>query len=396
MTIGVNKSIIWAMVARFAAIALFFDGMEPLLPEIARSFSLKNHDFQKILGLSFSAFAAMQLLSVYVIGQLGLYRCILFSSLAVSLSALLLCMARETYSLIIIFILMFAVNSIGSNATRIALRNLTSDAEFKRYFSWANAIIQIKQILVPAVEGATAMVYGWRWALFVLVFPVVVVSLWLGSMDKDRMALLNIDQATVKLFAIQKLFKEKKTGLSRTILSLAAFHVCFAYTTAWFAFILANDMAISVGSVGILFSLASGLIALSFLLSASLSARYSDEFILAIGVGSMICASLALFIGHGWLLIVGILLLYFSYGFITVPCTANIMNTELQYRTLASAILGFTPPLAGGLSVLLLGFINYDVSPIVIMPYLIAIAALLIMMLMHFLTDVNKIGSPHP
>jgi hypothetical protein len=203
------------------------------------------------------------------------------------------------------------------------------------------------------------------------------------------MALLNIEQATLKLFTIQKLFKEKKPGLSRTIFSLAAFHVCFAYTTAWFAFILANDMAISVGSVGILFSLASGLIALSFLLSASLSVHYTDKFILAIGVGGMLCASLALFIGHDRLLIVGILLLYFSYGFITVPCTANIMNTELQYRALASAILGFAPPLAGGLSVLLLGFISYDVNPVIIMPYLITTAALLIMMLMRSSNDVN-------
>lgn len=93
-------------------------------------------------------------------------------------------MMNATHMFVLIFVSVFAVNSIGSNATRVALRQATSHRRFKRIFAWASGGVQITQMFMPFVTGVLIAFWGWRWAVIVLAIPVVIAGVWIELAGK--------------------------------------------------------------------------------------------------------------------------------------------------------------------------------------------------------------------
>lgn len=381
-----NRTIIWAIVARFAVVALFFDGIGPLFPNIAHAFSLTDYAFQQIIGVSFIVFAIFQLLSVYVIASLGLYRCILWSTSLLVLTVILLSVVRQPYFFAIVFIAMFAVNSIGSNATRIALRNFTSANEFKRYFAWAQMIIQGKQIIMPVIASLIATVYGWHYALLALGLPIVLVSIWLGSVDRKYVAEPSGQQLIAPLKDIRALLQTRFFVIPISL--LISFHAVFAYTTTWFAFVLSHYFDFSITSIGWLLSLASAVMALGFGFAGWLSQYWSNNELLKLSIGLMLLAvSSLLFFTEIYMWVIGVLSLELAYAFVVLPCTAWVMDMHLDYRVSASAVLGFIAPIAGGLAVLLMGIA--EINPLIGIPNALGVAIVLMAFLFSNLNVKN-------
>lgn len=178
--VNTSYSLMWAIMARFVAVALFFDALVPLFPSMVASYRLTDQQFQMLLGACYFAFAGAQLVSVPVISRLGLYRSVSVSCLGVGIAALCLCLADSAMLFATAFVLMFACNSIGSNATRVALRDASSEHGFKRLIAWLGSVVEIQQIAMPFLAGVMIATLGWRFALMALVAPVMVAGMWLG------------------------------------------------------------------------------------------------------------------------------------------------------------------------------------------------------------------------
>lgn len=360
-------SITWAMIARFAVIALFFDGLGPLLPELSISFGATDRQFQKIIALALIVFAVFQLVSAAVIAHLGLYQSIIASSLALVIATVLLCLLENAWLMIGLFIALFAINSIGASATRIALRDLTSHHQFKKIFSRANALTQVLQIFTPGIAGGLAALYGWRWAILGMVLPIAVVNVWLHMSNPSQLESFNLPRSHLTLANARSLLQIRPVLVA--LLTHCLFYLCFAYTLNWLPFILAHQMTLPTEIVGSLISLFYAASAAGFMLSGYLAGRLKDKKICAIGLTLMVTTITLLMLTQGldpmsqaatlaWL--VGILLLELAYGFIVLPNTAIVMNVHPTHRPVASALLGFSAALSAGATMFLMAILKID------------------------------------
>lgn len=347
----------WSIIVRFATTALFFDALGPLLPQIAASFALDGNAFQVILGASYIAFAVFQLLSVSVIASIGLYRSILVSSLYVWVATVFMGLAGNVWILGAAFISLFAVNSIGSNATRVALRDAASDVRFKRWFAWATAVVQVKQTAMPLVASVIAGLYGgWQWAAVILAAPVAAAGVWAGFADRGRRVVRSRQDQRLSLKACFALLRTPAFFLP--VSAAAAFQLAFGPLSGRFPFILAAAFPASPGFAGLMISLSSAVMGVGFGVSGWLASRLTNARLVACGVGVLIpgLAFLTLgALGRIEAAIAGFLLVDFAYGFIMTPCTAAAMNVPAERRPLASGLFGFIIPLVNGAAVLLTG-----------------------------------------
>ncbi len=155
-----TKNIVWATAARFVAVALFFGALAPLIPRMAESNRFSSAAFQNIIGVCFVAFAIFQLISIPVISLIGLRRSASLSCLYIAVASVMLCMTNATYPFALIFVSLCAVNSIGSNATRVALRQATSRRGFKRIFAWASGGVQTAQMFYTVRDRGAGRLLG--------------------------------------------------------------------------------------------------------------------------------------------------------------------------------------------------------------------------------------------
>jgi predicted MFS family arabinose efflux permease len=347
------RGLAWAAVARLATVALFFDGIGPLLPRMAAAYQLPDDIFQLLLGACEIVFACFLLVSVPIIRMIGLYRASALSCLYLGLSAALICVTRNTCLFAALFISMFAINSIGSNATRVALRKVTSNEEYKRLFAWAMGCVEIKQIAMPIVTGMIAVALGWRWAFIAIVSPVVMVGMWIEWAHKKQPNGHRPTESHRPGVSHWRAVAAMPSFLAPTLIA-AAFQVAFSPLGTRLPFILANEAHLTPSMVGLFLSIDSAAIAISLFLSGYLASHWSSHLLIKAGIFVMLTGLSIMAIGYFsdiYWLISGIIVVTAAYGFIVVPCSADAMNVAEEHRTVASALLGFVQPVVGGLSV---------------------------------------------
>lgn len=354
------KNLVWAAIARFVTVALFFDATAPLFPQMAASHQLSSGTFQTLLGVCYVTFAVVQLASAPVIEKIGLYRSSAFSCVYLGVASALLCSTRSPELFAAFFLSMFAVNSIGANATRVALREATSDAGYKRLFAWATGGIEIKQIVMPVIAGTIASAFGWRWALMALVVPVVIAGIWIEIADQGRQAKPDCAVSNNTGLSSWKTIVMMPAFLVPTLIA-AAFQIAFSPLSARLPFILANEALLEPAMVGLVLSGASGLVATGLFLCGHLVSRWPSARLLSLGVGIMAGGLLLTILSNALGIsyaIGGVILVQGALGFIVVPCSGDALSASETQRVKASALFGFIQAIVAGLSVTLAGVVG--------------------------------------
>lgn len=351
-----SRRLVWGAVARFMLVALFFDALAPLFPQMAAGYEISPDQFQGIVGAAYIAFALSQLASVKAINLFGLYRTAAISCLYLGIASVLICLLREPIVFALLFVSMFVVNSVGSNATRVALRDATSDDGFRRLFALASGAVEIKQIAMPLLAGAVAAAYGWRPALLTLVTPVVLAGIFIELAARDG-SRPNSQPVIESGFSRWAAIVTMPSFLAPTLIA-SAFQIAFGPLSARLPFVLSEASSLDSLTIGLVLSVASAAVALGFFASAHLSPRMSSTSIVLIGVALMVMGTATMTAGYAFgfgTTITGIVVVQSSLGFIMTACSGDALSASDRYRTNASALFGFLQPTAGGASVILAG-----------------------------------------
>lgn len=321
---------------------------------MAESNGFSSGAFQDIIGVCFVTFAVFQLISVPVISLIGLRRSSSLSCICIGVACILLCMTNATHMFVLIFVSVFAVNSIGSNATRVALRQATSHRRFKRIFAWASGGVQITQMFMPFVTGVLIAFWGWRWAVIVLAIPVVIAGVWIELAGKASSPDFATDSGNMKITGWKQL--ATRPGFIFPVLTVAFFQVAFSPVSAKLPFLLYGEAGLSAEMVGLALSASHVMLALSCFSSGYLVSYWSSIRLAATGV-VILAAGLLLMIlgrfGNIYHAIIGIMLVNAAYGFIVVPFSSDAMSAFGEHRAKASGFLGFMQPVTGGCAVLM-------------------------------------------
>lgn len=356
------NTLAWAAVARFAAVALFFDSLAPLFPQMAAQFDLPGNAFQLVLGISYSAFAACQLLAAHIIRKIGLYRTIAWSSMYLGAAVAAVCLAHSTAIFVAALLSMFIGNSFGSNATRLALREATTDTGFKRMFAWASGTVQIKQIAMPCVAVAISAAFDWRVAMFLLVIPVVMAGAWIALAPKPLDRLIADATSPRNGQPIGWLAVLRCRAFLIPTLIAAIFQIAFSPLSARLPFLLAHEAGWSPASIGLGLSGASAAIAAGFFLSGHLISRWTSRRILLLGwtlmCVALLCMLLQRIFGVAGI-VAGTFIVQAALGLITVPCSGDALSAfSAADRIRASSLFGLIQPAVSGLSVAMVGALD--------------------------------------
>ncbi|MCW8209072.1 MFS transporter [Verminephrobacter aporrectodeae subsp. tuberculatae] len=357
---------------RFVVVALFFDALVPLLPAMAQNHGMSEAVFQALLGCCYVAFALAQLLSVPIIHALGLYRAAGLSCIALGLCAGGLCMAPNGVVFAGAFLAMFLVNSVGSNATRVAMRTAVGESAFKRLIAWASSAVELKQIAMPFIVGAIASAAGWRWALLALVAPIFLVGVWIEverTVRGDKHDVSPVDRS-----GWCALLQEPR--FSGPVLAMVGFQMVFAPLAVRLPFMLTGQ-ASSVFSVGLVLSLANMTVAVGLAITGWLVPRVSSRALTKTGMVIMGLGCVLALVGevHGppWT-VVGVIVVLSAFGFVMVPAMADALNVEAADRTSAAALSGFLQAVCSGTAVAMTGMVISDHGVVVVALTLVAIA----------------------
>jgi len=351
------EGLVWAIVARFMAVALFFDSLAPLFPQIAKSYHISDGTFQAMLGASYVAFAFSQLISIFIINLIGPSRTSSLSCLYLGLAAILLCLIQDSHVFGAVLLSMFAINSMGSNATRVALRQATSDGAYKKIYAWATGAIEIKQIAMPLIAGALSAAFGWRVAMTALVTPVVVAGVSIELIDRRQ------PEKTVRAKTWAPGHSGWKTLLTmpafvKPTLIAAAFQIAFAPLSARLPFLLANDARLTPTMVGLVLSASTSAVAGGLFVSGYLAPRWPGKALMQTGAMIMMASAIAMLFSHMLgvcCAIAAAIIMQAAFGFIIPPCSGGALSASEQHRITASAIFGFVQAIVAGLSVAIAG-----------------------------------------
>jgi MFS family permease len=375
------KSLMWATMTRFVAAALFFDALVPLFPSMAASYRLADQQFQMLLGACYFAFAGAQLVSVSVISRLGLYESVSVSCLGVGIAALCLCLTDDAILFAIILVFMFACNSIGSNATRVALRDASSDHGFKRLIAWMGSVVEIQQMAMPFLAGAMIAALGWRWALMTLVAPVMVTGMWIGYAKRGRKTSPSRHAATASGWGK---IASMPVFLRPTLFAIS-FQLAFTPISVRLPFVLSEEAGLGPFMMGLALSAASVAVAAGLLISGWLAPHRSSHALVQYGAGMMAAGLACMLVSRAGDLtyaIVGMVIVQAAFGFIIIPCSADAMDACPSHRARASALFGFIQPVAGGAAMLATGAMAASNSGITITMLMTAVSFCLLSVLL--------------
>ncbi|SDV47794.1 MFS transporter [Chitinasiproducens palmae] len=346
-----TRAIVW----RYVAVALFFDSLPTLTPQLALAFGLSSNAFQTVLGSAFVAFALAQLASAPVIARVGTRTAIVCATLYLGVGATLVCLVTAPFAFVLIFLSMFAVNSIGSNATRLLTARLEQGGGrgvlFARAYGWAQA----KNVVAPLLVGAIAATFGWRMALLMAIAPVIAVGIWVGS------AMQRIDGISPDCSPRTRCWLAVLRSRSFIVPTLiaAAFQPAFGCAAARLPFHLADRVGADAFAIGLTVALASAAIATGVVVGSRLARRWSSRRSIAVGSlmmgAGLICLLLAQTDAPPIIATTGLIAIQSAYGFIVVPCLGEALDTTDERRLPASSLFGFVQPAIGGLSVALSG-----------------------------------------
>gem|GEM_PF-3279413 len=304
---------------------------------------------------------------------------IFVSCFYILIAYIIIIMWQHKIILFIMFISIFLVNSVGSNATRIELRNITNNTFFRRVFANTTSFVQFGHILMPFLSGMIAYNYGWEYALLALVGPVGIVGLFYFRVAEKKYHKQNsYTMPNMDSFADTVKNREIILPLFITIF----YQISFGPITARLPFLVGADVNAGSNTVGLVISISSGALALSFLASGYLSKKINDHRIITIGlvilsIGlSLIC--LGYLQGNHWPTVSGFIVFQASCGFITTPCLGLVMDITEKYRAIASTLFGLSQPLSGGLSVTIFGILGFDNTVTALLCGLISISLIVI------------------
>jgi hypothetical protein len=337
---------------RFIVVALFFDALAPLLPYMAVGNGISVQQFQLLLGACYLVFALSQLASASIIAGLGVYRAIALSSLGMGGVGLVMCLAEEAILFASMFLMLFACNGVGANATRVALRAASSEEGFKRLLAWVTGAVEIKQMAMPLLVAAIAAALGWRWALASLVLPVLLVGGWMQLMPR-QWPLAQGDVETSGWINIAS----RPTFFMPSLIA-AAFEIGFSPVSARLPFILSTEIGLDPLLTGLVLSGSSAAVAAGLFISGYLAKHRSSRCLINIGL-MLLCIGLSCTVAgtqfgwqFGWYYaVLGMIVMQAALGFIVIPCAADAINTVEADRVRASALFGFLQPVVCGLAV---------------------------------------------
>ncbi|MBO6118092.1 MAG: multidrug effflux MFS transporter [Bacteroidales bacterium] len=338
----------------------------PSLPSLAKEFSTSNSMAQLSLTMSMLGLAIGQIIIGPVSDKHGRKKLLLIS-LAVYLVSTVCCIFSpgiETFNLMRLFQGMAGAGGIV--LSRSIATDLYSGERLTQFISMIAAINGIAPVIAPVIGGIILSVSTWKtvfWVLLAIGLILMLLSLRLRESLSQRNR-LNIP--LVSSFVNYKNLVHNKTYLIHFGIYMFSAAVLFSYISAS-SFILQDFYELS--SLG--FSLCFAVNAVAIAIGCSAAGRLHGKKSLKLGAVIMVFGALlsivSLILLHSIVLTeINFIILMFSFGLLQPVPTAIALDSERSNAGVASAALGASGFLMGGLVAPIVGIGNMLVTTSVI------------------------------
>jgi len=331
----------------------------PALPFMADFFKTNSSLAQMSLTMSMLGLATGQIFIGPFSDKYGRKSLLLWSLILFVVSTVLCIFSPDIY----IFNLMRLLQGMAASGGIVISRSVSADLfggrELTKFLALIAAVNGIAPVVSPVLGGVLMNVTTWKGLFLVLLFFGVVL-LVMSTLYKESLPVeKRTSHGVVALFRIYgKIFKNSRYVIYLLIFAFSAL-VLFGYISAS-PFVLQKEYQLSP----LMFSLCFGLNAIGIMIGALLGARIKNEHqSVLLGAGILLIAAVYTAIMLSTKQSVGFveggfLLMMFSFGVLQPGISSLILNSERENAGTASAAMGASGFLFGGLVSPLVGIGN--------------------------------------
>jgi DHA1 family bicyclomycin/chloramphenicol resistance-like MFS transporter len=372
---------------------LSIDMYLPGLPSLSKDLGGADWQVQLTLTACLLGLASGQIVAGPLSDAKGRYRPLLVGLLIYSLASLACALAPNIFVLILTRVLQGAAGSAGIVIARAMVRDMFSGDEIARFFAMTMAINGLAPILAPILGGQLLNFTSWR-GIFIVLTAIGIVLFFTAALGlKETLPLENRHTGgiitTIGIF--RKLLSDR-IFIGYALSSGLAFGGMFAYI-AGSPFVLEGIFGLSPQMFSLIFALNALGIVITSQISGRLVGKVKPRKLLGLGLNSALIGGLLLAlaivtnIGLGGVL-PALFLVVASVGLIAPNATALAMAENAKIAGSASALIGVTQYIIGGLVTPLvsIGVSQTD------LPWSLVIVALVILANITFLIMTR----PHP
>ncbi|NWJ45823.1 MAG: Bcr/CflA family multidrug efflux MFS transporter [Chloroflexi bacterium] len=333
---------------------LSIDMYLPGLPSLSKDLGGADWQVQLTLTACLLGLASGQILAGPLSDARGRYRPLLVGLLIYSLASLACALAPNIFVLILTRVLQGAAGSAGIVIARAMVRDMFSGDEVARFFAMTMAINGLAPILAPILGGQLLNFTSWR-GIFIVLTAIGIVLFFTAALGlKETLPLENRHTGgiltTIGIF--RKLLSDR-IFIGYALSSGLAFGGMFAYI-AGSPFVLEGIFGLSPQMFSLIFALNALGIVITSQISGRLVGKVKPRKLLGLGLNSALIGGLLLAlvivtnIGLGGVL-PALFLVVASIGLIAPNATALAMAENAKIAGSASALIGVTQYIIGGL-----------------------------------------------
>ncbi|PEP86145.1 multidrug effflux MFS transporter [Bacillus toyonensis] len=282
------------------------------------------------------------------------------------LSSFLCTIISSIWFLILLRFFQGLSGAAGIVISRAIIRDMYTDVEMTKYFSFLMLINGITPILAPVIGGQILTLLSWRGIFLILgVISMCMLSAAYCILPETLPKQKRYVQQKREIILIYSSLLKNRKFIGYTFsqsFTLAAMFVYIVYSP----FILQNTYGISPQMFSLIFSINSIGIILTSQLVRVLAGKVKHQTLFIWGLSFANIGALLLLWGIIWLNEVPIILVAFflvvsSIGIITTTGFSLVMEDVQHAAGTASAILGFIQYMVGVLISFLIGMVNYSI-----------------------------------
>ncbi|GEL15171.1 multidrug effflux MFS transporter [Pediococcus cellicola] len=377
---------------------LSLDMYLPALPSMQITFHTQTSVIQMSLTFCLIGLAVGQLL----VGPLSdHYGRRLPLSIGFAVFALTSVWIMMVHSIVLFLILRFIqglAGSAGQVLSRAVARDLFSGKALTKFFAMLMAVNGVFPIISPIIGGFLLKFMSWRgiFAVLAVIGVLVVVGIWLTLAETLPKASRS-DQSLFQGFAAMATLFTKRDFILIALIQGLVFGALFSYISAS-SFVFQNFFHLSAQQFSLLYALNGLGIIVGNNIPAYLPARWTSFQILGTallaGTGAALVMVVSLFMApQMWLVAVPLFVVVVCIGIVNTIATSIAMNSQNKNSGSASAVLGLTMNIIGGIFTPLAGALG--ASSYAPMAALILISELSGLGLFAFVSKTTKFHQTH-
>lgn len=345
----------------------------PSLPTLSEYFGSSPSMAQMSITMSLIGLAVGQIIIGTLSDKFGRKRPLIISLILFVFATLLCIFAPNILTFNAMRLLQGIAGAGGIVISRSVSADLYSGRDLTKFLAMIAAVNGIAPVAAPVAGGLLLEITTWK-GIFAVLLGIGIILLAMSAVLKESLPANKRSSELASAFkAYGKVFSNKKT---MSFISVFAFSslLLFGYIASS-PFILEKEYMLS--SMG--FALCFGLNALSIVIGCWVSGRiygefkalsYGGTFMLVSALLTGLCLILVLPV---WILEISFIALMFSFGLLQPPATSLMLNSRRENAGTASAALGASGFIMGGIASPIVGIGNILTTTAI----LIIVAALL-------------------